>query len=196
MEEKMRTSSVMIISTVIVFLTAAYARGQQSQSAGQRPLTPEQQAYRQWDARHQQLKDQGKQIFDAEMAREKAGDCPDANTTDDFNTCYGKQLDATEASLKSFEATIHGLLEPPPKMPGERAAPPPSAGGIPTAAQDIAEFESVEQSWRAYRDQACAAAFHQFQGGTGAPSFELECRLQLTRDHMRELKMIYGESFI
>jgi hypothetical protein len=30
-------------------------------------------------------------------------------------------------------------------------------------------------------------------GGTGGPSFQLECMLNLARDHMRELNMIYGE---
>jgi uncharacterized protein YecT (DUF1311 family) len=50
----------------------------------------------------------------------------------------------------------------------------------------------VEQSWWQYREVACAAAFHQFDGGTGGPSFQLECKLKLARDHMRELSLIYG----
>jgi len=43
---------------------------------------------------------------------------------------------------------------------------------------------------------ACSATHHQFDGGSGGPSFEMQCRLMLARDHMRELKMIYGESFL
>jgi uncharacterized protein YecT (DUF1311 family) len=180
---------------------ALYGHGQQNQPAHHKVLTPEQQAYQQqyqqWSTHYRQLQAQGKQIFDAEMAREKAGDCPNASSTYDFNVCYGKQLDITEANLKSFEETIHDLLAPAPQMPGEPATPSQGpAGPSLTSAQLTAEFESVERVWRQYRDTACTAAYHQFGGGTGAPSFEMQCRLQLTRDHMRELRMIYGESFL
>jgi uncharacterized protein YecT (DUF1311 family) len=196
----MRTDIVAVVSSAILCF-ALYGRGQQSQPAHHKVLTPEQQAYQQelklYSARQQQLQAQGKQILDAEMAREKAGDCPNASSTYDFNICYGKQLDITEANLKRFEAILHDLLAPAPQMPGEPATPPPGpAGPSLTSAQLTAEFESVERIWRQYRDTACTAAFHQFDGGTGGPSFDSECRLQLTRDHMRELRMIYGESFL
>jgi hypothetical protein len=73
----------------------------------------------------------------------------------------------------------------------------PAATGIagPTLSpkQHVAEFRKVEQSWRHYQKAACTAAFHQFDGGTGGPSFELECELKLDRSHMHELDMIYGE---
>ena len=189
----MRTHIVAAIASVILCL-APNGRGQQSQPGQQKAPTPEQKAYRQWETRYRQLQAQGKQIFDAEMAREKAGDCPNANTTADFDTCYGKRLEVTESNLKSFEATIHDLLIPAPMAP---ATPAPGLGGPSvTAAQGTAEFESVERIWRQYRDTACTAALHQFDGGSGAPGFAMQCRLQLTRDHMRELRMIYGESFL
>jgi len=196
----MRTDIVAVVSSAILCF-ALYGRGQQSPPSHHKVLTPEQQAYQQqyqqWSAHYRQLQTQGKQIFDAEMAREGAGDCPNASTTYDFNICYGKRLDTTEANLKSFEASLHDLLAPGPQMPGEPATPPPGPGGPSmTPAQLTAEFESVEQIWRQYRDTACTAAFHQFSGGTGGPSFEGQCRLQLARDHMRELRMIYGESFL
>ncbi len=196
----MRTHVVVMISSAILCL-APYGHGQQSQPAHHKALTPEQQAYQQqyqqWSAHYRQLQVQGKQIFDAEIAREKVGDCPNAVSTYDFNVCYGKQLDTTEANLKSSEDTIHDLLAPAPQMPGEPARPSPGpAGSSLTPAQLTAEFESVERIWGQYRDTACRAAFHQFGGGSGGPSFEMQCRLQLTRDHMRELRMIYGESFL
>jgi uncharacterized protein YecT (DUF1311 family) len=192
----MRIHFVAVISSAIVCL-ALYGRGQQNQPARQKALTPEQQTYQQWEAHDRQLQAQGKQIFDAEMAREKAGDCPNASSTYDFDICYGNQLDITEANLKSFEVTIHDLLVPAPQGLGEPATPAPGLGGPSvTAAQDTAEFESVERIWRQYREVACSAAHHQFEGGSGAPGFEMQCRLQLARDHMRELRMIYGESFL
>jgi uncharacterized protein YecT (DUF1311 family) len=61
-----------------------------------------------------------------------------------------------------------------------------------TQEQLVAEFDRVEEVWERYRESACRAAFHQFAGGTGGPSFEMQCQLKVTRDHMRELDMIYG----
>lgn len=196
----MRTYTVTAISSAILCL-ALYGRGQQSQPIHKKALTPEQQTYQQqyqqWSTHHRELQAQGKQIFAAEMARERAGDCPNASTTYDFNICYGKQLDDTEANMKSFEECIHDLLAPAPQIPGESATPLPGPEGQSlTSVQLVAEFESVERVWRQYRETACTAALHQFDGGTGGPSFEMQCRLQLTRDHMRELKTIYGESFL
>jgi uncharacterized protein YecT (DUF1311 family) len=195
-DEKMRTHIVALIFSAILCL-APYGHGQQNQPAHHKVLTPEQQTYQQqyqqWSAHHRELQAQAKQIFDAEMAREKAGDCPNAGSTYDFNVCYGKQVDTTEANLKIFEATLHDLLAPAPEMPGEPTAPPPGpAGPSLTSAQLTAEFESVERVWKQYRDTACTAAFHQFGGGTGGPSFEAECWVKFTRDHMRELDTIYG----
>jgi uncharacterized protein YecT (DUF1311 family) len=192
----MRMQIVAILSFAILCL-APLGLGQQSQPAPQKALTPEQQAYSQWEAHYRQLQVQGKQIFDVEMAREKAGDCPNANSDYDFGVCYQKQLEITDANLKSFESTIHDLLAPEPQMPGETDTHPPGPSGPSlTAAQLTAEFESVEQLWQQYRDAACTAAFHQFDGGSGAPSFGMQCRIQIARDHMRELKTIYGESFL
>jgi hypothetical protein len=48
---------------------------------------------------------QAKQVFDTEMSRENAGDCPDAKTDYDFNVCYGKQLTITDQNLKSYEGS-------------------------------------------------------------------------------------------
>jgi uncharacterized protein YecT (DUF1311 family) len=54
------------------------------------------------------------------------------------------------------------------------------------------EFDALEKAWQQFRELACTAAFHQFDGGSGESSFQIECELKLTRDHMRELDLIYG----
>jgi uncharacterized protein YecT (DUF1311 family) len=171
--------------------------GQQDTAKPKKVLTPEQIAYqREWKVymvKRQSLQAGAKQIFDSEMAREKAGDCPGANSTYDFNVCYGKESATTEQNLQSYEGIIEGLLGPQPQMPGQIDTNMPGpAGPSFTPKQHSDEFDHVEQSWREYRKAACTAAFHQFDGGTGGPSFEGECELKLTRDHMRELDMIYG----
>jgi uncharacterized protein YecT (DUF1311 family) len=159
--------------------------------AQQKELTPQQKAYRDYEARRSILQAQGKQILDAEAAREKAGDCPDAQTDEDFNSCFGKQVTIADQHLASFESVIRGLQAP---TPGDSENGSTGiAGPVLTPAQFLTEFDQLEESWRRYRGQACTAAFHQFEGGTGGPSFEMQCKLQLTRDHIRELNMIYGE---
>ena len=170
---------------------------QESPQPPKKVLTPEQKAFqlqwKDWSAKHQALQAQAKQVFDAEMAREKAGDCPDAQTTYDFNICYDRQTRITEASLHSFEEIIRRLQIPGPEFPGQSSSPPLPSGASLTPDQLSAEFDNVERLWQQYRDAACTAAFHQFDGGTGGPSFQSECELNLMRDHMRELNMIYGE---
>jgi uncharacterized protein YecT (DUF1311 family) len=171
---------------------------QQTPARPKKILTPEQKVYQQqrkeYMAKRQSLQAQAKEVFDAETAREKAGDCPDAKTTYDFNICYGKQTATTDQNLKSYEGIIRELLAPGPRMPDQADSNMPGiAGPVLTPQQFLEEFDRVEQSWRQYRETACKAAFHQFDGGTGGPSFEMECELSLTRGHMRELEMIYGE---
>jgi uncharacterized protein YecT (DUF1311 family) len=176
---------------------------QQASSAPQKVVTPEQSTYQEqyqaWEANYRSLQAQAKQIYDAEMAREKAsekaGNCPGANTTFDINVCLGELAQTTDDSLTSFEQVIRGLQAPEPKMPGKvDSAPSPSSG--PTPQQILAQFNQLEQSWEQYRKIACEAAYDQFYGGSGAGGNESQCRLDLTRDHIRELHTIYGEDFI
>lgn len=180
--------------------------GQQSQpqpeiAKPKKALTPEQiarqQQARESMARRENLQGHAKQIFDAEMAREKAGDCPDAKTTYDFNICFSDEADATDKNLTAFEGIIRKLILPEPQLPAQADTEPVQpvmgiGGPALTPEQHAAEFDQVEQSWRKYRETACTAAFHQFDGGTGGPSFEGQCELKLVRDHMRELDLVYG----
>jgi uncharacterized protein YecT (DUF1311 family) len=171
---------------------------QQTPARPKKVLTPEQRVYQQqWKeymAKRQSLQAQAKQVFDTEMAREKASDCPEAKTTYDFNICYGDQVATTDQNLKSYEGIIRELMASQPQMPGEPTTEMHGPGGPSLTPKQIAEeFDRVEQDWRQYREKACTAAFHQFDGGTAGPSFEMECKLKLTRGHMRELDMIYGE---
>jgi uncharacterized protein YecT (DUF1311 family) len=185
------------MTIMIAILLSQQCSGQQDTTKPKKVLTPEQVAYqREWKvfmAKRQSLQAQAKQVFDTEMAREKAGDCPDADTTYASNVCFGKEGTITEQNLKSYEGIIQGLLAPPPQMPGQATTDMPGpAGPALTPTQLSEEFERVEKSWREYRKTACTTAFHQFSGGTGGPSFEMQCELMLARDHMRELDMMYG----
>lgn len=175
---------------VAVFLPLTFA--QQEGAPSKKVLTPEQKAHQEqwnaWFANRQMLQAQARQVFQAEAAREKTGDCPNAQSNYDFIVCYGEQLKITNANLASYERIIRELQVGPPPMPGEMPAGPPTL----TSDQLTAEFDHVEEIWHQYRESACTTAYHQFGGGTGGPSFQAECELKLTRDHIRELDMIYG----
>jgi len=120
------------------------------------------------------LRAQANQAFDAEMARAKAGDCPDSKATYDFNVCFGDAVGVADQNLKAYVGSIRNLL------------------ALRNRDQDAAEFDRTEGLWHSYMNEATKAAFHQFSGGTGGPSFEMETHLRLVRSHMTELNNIYG----
>jgi len=166
-------------------------------TAPKKVLTPEQRAYqaqyRQWAEAHRAFQVQAKEVLDEVSAGENVKDCPDANNNYEFTTCFGKMVDTADQNLSRLEVIIHQLQAPPPAMAGEAKPPVVGvAGPILTPEELSVEFDTVEQTWRQFRTAACTAAFHQFVGGTGGPSFQAECALKLTRDHIHELDMIYG----
>lgn len=164
----------------------------------QRPpkiLTPQQitlqQQARDTTAKRLALQAEGQQVFNAEMAREAAGDCKAADSTYEFNLCYSQQESITSQNLSRFERVIRDLI-----LNGQQDAPAYDSTGIAgpslTPQHLLDELHRVETLWQQYSSTACTAAFHQFDGGTGGPSFEGQCNLALTRSHMRELNLIYG----
>jgi len=168
-------------------------------------FTPEQKAYqqqyRQFDEERMKLLAQGKQAYEAELAREKAGDkageCKDANSTYDWNICLGRDATITEANYTAFTTAIRAILAlRAPTFPGEYANVAGMTGQSPTSEEDVKEFDTLESLWRKYLDRATSAAFDQFKGGTLAPSFEVQCRRDLMRSHMHELHLIYGELWL
>jgi uncharacterized protein YecT (DUF1311 family) len=118
----------------------------------------------------QELRAKAQQALDAEAAREKAGDCPTANNTYEWNTCLSRQVEVTGENYQAFAGALRGLLIP----------------------AEAAEFDNVEQAWKLYLRAQCAAVFHGYQGGTGGPSAEGECSQRLTRAHMRDLDHLYA----
>jgi uncharacterized protein YecT (DUF1311 family) len=190
----------LLLFGILILLPLSFGQQGSTQPEPIKPakvLTPEQKEYqqqwREYMAKRQGLQAQAKQVFESEMSREKAGDCPEAQTTYDSNICYGNQVKITDQNLKSYEGLIQDLMAPMPQMPGKSADNRPGpAGPSFTPEQVLEEFDHVEEVWRQYRETACTAAYHQFNGGTGGPSFQMECQLNLARDHMRELDTVYG----
>jgi uncharacterized protein YecT (DUF1311 family) len=174
-------------------IPASWVARSQRAAPPRETLTHEQQEYqrdwREYMAKRPSLQAHANQIFDTEMAREKAGDCPNAVITYDINVCLGKQVGITEQNLKQYEAIIRELIASAPEEPGGPGGGP--AGPALTSAQSAAEFDNVEQAWYKYRNVACKAARDQMGGGSAAPSSEMHCDIDLDRSHMRELDSIY-----
>jgi len=186
----MRSAAALVLA---VFALSAIA--QQPTTRPKKVLTPEQQEYQAklhevW-AQRDALRAKAKAAYDDEMAREKAGDCPNAVTTYDANMCYGKASDQTDKNLKTLEDALRamlGLQEP--AMPG--VAPTAAVNSrVLTPGQKVAEFDQIETQWSAYTGTACSAVYHWFEGGTGGPAAQMECHLRLVRNHFRELDSIY-----
>jgi uncharacterized protein YecT (DUF1311 family) len=145
------------------------------------------------EQRRQRLQAQAKQIFDAEAERERSGDCTSSSTTAEFDNCFVQRLEQTGTNLGKFDGIIRQLQLGSPQIFGSASETTAgSAGPELMPAQYAAEFDGLEKAWQQFRELACKAAFHQFNGGTGAPSFQIQCELKLARDHMRELDLIYG----
>ena len=142
---------------------------------------------------HARLVSQADDLYDREMAREKAGDCGNnAARTFDYNECLIKEVAATNANYKAFVAAVRAVL-------GLRPDDAPPVGGPtgtpPTAAAMQVEFDHVEAAWSAYQKALCQAAYHLNQGGTIAPSVESRCELSSTRTHIKDVAAVLGENF-
>src|SRR5438552_3076348 len=90
----------------LLFLPLLFSQQAPAQQASGRPkkvLTPEQKVYQQqWKeymVKRHILQAHAKQVFEAEMVREKAKDCPNAGSTYDDNICFSKQVTITEENL-------------------------------------------------------------------------------------------------
>jgi uncharacterized protein YecT (DUF1311 family) len=177
------------LSLFFPFVFAVFAWGQQPSSTPLKVSTPEQltlqQQSKQIDDRRKELRSTAKQVFEAEMSKEKSGDCPNATTTYDFNVCYSKAEMDTDKNFKAYEDTIRNIEGLP--SPSSSSSPAP----LFTPNQDTEDFDQMEQRWAAYRGVACMAFGHQWAGGSGKASAEMECNLRLTRAHMRELDYLY-----
>lgn len=114
-----------------------------------------------------------KAAYDKEMARAKAGDCPDADNTRDIVDCLGKEIETTTANYKAYTGALRSLL------------------GIMDAGELVKEFDVTEAAWQKYREAQRTAAYGQFKGGTAAGPNASACDLMLIRNHLREIENVY-----
>ena len=131
---------------------------------------------------------QAVEVFDREMAREKAGDCPDARTTYEDNICLGKDIETAKANYKAYVGALRSLLGP--KLPSGSDATGPTGKPL-TVEEQVKEFDEAEALWQKYLTAHSSFAFDVWRGGTIAPSMSTRCELQALRDRMRELDRVF-----
>ena len=113
----------------------------------------------------------------AESAREKAGDCHDAQNRMQMDECLDLETHRTDENYRAYVAALGSLL---------RLDPP--ATGKPDVA---AEFDHAEELWRSYRKAQCTALYDQYADGTIRVAVYGGCMQTLTRSHMHALDQIY-----
>lgn len=188
----------MVITAAVLLCCVAISFARQNAAVPKKMLTPEQQQRRQkmqqaLDERRR-LQAQAKQAYDAEMARAaRKSECPEAHSTRDEEECLAKQSDLANARYNAFTTALRSLIAPAGPDDEQPAAGP--EGPAQTSAQAAAEFDSVEQAWKQYREKLCSAAFHQGGGGTIAPVLEGECQVRSLQNHMRDLDQTYTLRF-
>lgn len=142
-------------------------------------------------ARRNELRAAAQTALNAEMSREKTGDCPDATTTRAQEECLGAEMRKTEADYAAFAGAIRAMLG---LSYSTSTQPVSGPTGTPlTPEQRVAEFDRLEAESKAYREMAAKAAFDQYKGGTLAPVFSLEAAQKLLRLHLQEMAFLYGE---
>ncbi len=135
------------------------------------------------------FREQAKGAFDREMAREKAGDCRDADSTRAIVDCLEKENETSTANYKTYVGALRSLLG---IMGADGENQTPGLTGRPLTSKELVkEFDATETAWQKYREAQCTAAFDQFKGGTAAAPEAGTCELMLVRDHLREIEKIY-----
>ncbi len=150
----------------------------------------------QFQQERKQLLDLAKAAFDREMAREKAGDCRNANSTHETNECLGTEIETSTVNYKAYVGALRAMLiqrNPWSKAAEERGGS--STGQSLNQQNLVIAFDQMEVDWGKYREAMCAGASELYKGGTIVNAISYSCELMMVRSHMRELAGIYIEFF-
>ena len=147
--------------------------------------------YEQWREQRNALRVQAQTALDSETTRGKAKMCPQANNTREWEICLAAEGATTQANYDAFAGAIRAMIA---LAPPSHSQPTSGPQGLPRSTNElVAQFDLLEAESKQYRKDAARAAFDQFEGGSGAPPFELEAEVRLLRLHMQEIAFLYGE---
>jgi uncharacterized protein YecT (DUF1311 family) len=159
-------------------------------------LTPDQIAYQQqmktYNAQVDTLRADANSAYSAEIAREKAGDCPNAVSTYDINMCLAHENDVTDANYKAYTSALRAMLALPyPSTPGIETPIMGPTGPAATPVTNTAAFDAAELAWHAYATAECNAVDTLWRSGTIVNAMVGYCELRMTRGRLHELDDAY-----
>lgn len=159
-------------------------------------LTLDQIAYqvalKTYNAERDRLLTAANSAFDAEAAREKAPECPGADTTYAINMCLSHEVEVTAANYKAFTSGLRAVLAlPRPTFSGETTPIIGPTGPEATPATNTAAFDTAEAAWRTYATAECNAVDTYWRGGTIVNAMVGECNLRIARARLHEMDNAY-----
>ena len=101
------------------------------------------------------------------------------STTVGWEQCLGKEVEFTEIHLNAFLEAVRGILA---DEDGGAAGT-----GSPGKPKELDLLNNGDRARREYKKNLCELAFAGFDGGTGAPSAELECEYRLDREYVKQV---------
>jgi uncharacterized protein YecT (DUF1311 family) len=101
------------------------------------------------------------------------------STTVGWEQCLGKEVEFTENHLNAFLEAVRAILA---EEDGSAADAESTGKG-----KELSLLNSSDRAWRDYKKNLCGLAFAGFDGGTGAPSAELECDYRLDREYVKQV---------
>ena len=183
---------------LIPALAAAQTAPQPAPSAPRpkKVLTPDQIVYqaqmKTYYAERDRLRDAANSAYTAEMAREKAPECHNADNTVAINMCLSHEDDLTGANYKAFTSALRAMLAlPQPTFPGETTPYIGPSGREATPATNTAAFDTAESAWQTYAKAQCDAVDTLWRGGTIVDAMDGECYLRQARARLHELNDAY-----
>lgn len=157
--------------------------------------TPEQKVFQsemsQYRSQREAWRLKARAALNAEMDREKRGDCRAAQSTVAVEQCLSTEIKSTQENYTVFAKAIRAMLAlSVPTMSGQSPSSGPT--GTPATPNDnVTEFDKLEAESKQYREHATTAAYNQYKGGTAAPVAEAEAEQRLLRLHLQEIAFLY-----
>jgi uncharacterized protein YecT (DUF1311 family) len=135
------------------------------------------------------LQSQAKAAYEREMAREKAGDCPNADNTRANVECLGNEISTTTANFKAFTGAIRSVLNLEGVDAKDTMLGP--TGQTPSREEVLRAFDDASSAWDKYSKAQCDAIYGLYKGGTYTNVAGEGCQLMLLRSRMREMNALY-----
>ncbi len=105
--------------------------------------------------------------------------CAKESTTLGWDQCLGNEVKFTETHMNAFLAAVRGILA------GEDGLPPGAEAAGKGKESEL--LNNADRAWREYKKNLCGLAFAGFDGGSGAPSAELECEYRADRQYVQQV---------